>query len=126
MKNYNFRFLGDEGVYQIRKYNTAGWSPVATDVLVLDLYGSVLLKEFFSEKPLNVQFASLIKPIHTGEIFGIFSKWIYFIACLIATSLPVTGTLIWWISEKRSVIYWTVSSLISFLVTISGVSEISK
>lgn len=70
--------LGDEGVYQIRKYNTAGWSPVATDVLVLDLYGSVLLKEFFSEKPLNVQFASLIKPIHTGEIFGIFSKWIYF------------------------------------------------
>jgi len=42
-----------------------------------------------------VQIASLIKPIHTGQIFGTFSKIIYFIACLIATSLPITGTIIW-------------------------------
>ena len=51
--------------------------------------------QYFKDKPLNVQFASLIKPIHTGEIFGNFSKIIYFLACLIATSLPLTGTIIW-------------------------------
>ena len=49
----------------------------------------------FAEKPLNVQIVSLIKPLHLGEVYGTFSKILYFIACLIATSLPVTGTIIW-------------------------------
>jgi uncharacterized iron-regulated membrane protein len=61
----------------------------------------VLHREIFSEKPFNVQIASLIKPIHTGEIFGTFSKIIYFLACLIATSLPITGTLIWLNKMKK-------------------------
>src|SRR5690606_23945996 len=77
-------------VYNIRKYNNASWSPVTSDHLVIDRDGQVLNKELFSDKPLNVQIASLIKPIHTGEIFGTFSQIIYFLACLIATSLPVT------------------------------------
>lgn len=86
--------------YSIRKYNDGSWSPVTSDQLVIDRDGTLLNKEIFSEKPTNVQVASLIKPIHTGEIFGIFSKIIYFLACLIATSLPITGTLIWW--NKRT------------------------
>lgn len=49
----------------------------------------------FSDKPLNEQIVSLIKPLHLGSVCGIFSKILYFIACLVATSLPVTGTLIW-------------------------------
>lgn len=89
-------------VYNIRKYNNASWSPVTSDNLVIDRDGQVLNKELFSDKPLNVQIASLIKPIHTGEIFGTFSKIIYFLACLIATSLPVTGTLIWWNKRKKA------------------------
>ena len=36
-----------------------------------------------------------MKAIHTGEVFGTFSKPLYFIACLLATSLPVTGIIIW-------------------------------
>lgn len=95
-------FPSDEtGVYNIRKYNAGGWSPVTSDQLVLDRDGTVMNKEIFSEKPTNVQIASLIKPIHTGEIFGTFSKIIYFLACLIATSLPITGTLIWWNKRKK-------------------------
>ncbi|WP_111879715.1 PepSY domain-containing protein [Aequorivita sp. CIP111184] len=30
-----------------------------------------------------------------GTIFGWFSKTIHFISCLIATSLPITGVIIW-------------------------------
>ncbi|WP_234364399.1 PepSY domain-containing protein [Lunatibacter salilacus] len=30
-----------------------------------------------------------------GDVYGTFTKILYFIACLIATTLPVTGTLIW-------------------------------
>ncbi|MBU3821712.1 PepSY domain-containing protein [Flavobacteriaceae bacterium XHP0103] len=81
--------------YVFRKTNDANWSPVTTDNLYMDPSGDIMAVERFSDKPLNVQIASLIKPIHTGEIFGTFSKLIYFLACLIATSLPITGTIIW-------------------------------
>ena len=82
-------------VYSIRKYDSSSFSPVIADNLVVNEAGEIEEKVIFSEKPMNEQVASLIKPIHLGEIYGTFSKVIYFIACLIATSLPVTGTIIW-------------------------------
>lgn len=85
----------DKDVFTITKSNAESWSPVIKDKLVLDRDGSLMHKELFRDKPLNVQVASLIKPIHMGTIYGTFSKIIYFFACLIATSLPITGTLIW-------------------------------
>ncbi len=89
-------FPQDEtGIFSIRKYEKGNWSPNTADLLIIDRDGKILKKELFADKPLNVQIASLIKPIHTGEIFGSFSKILYFLACLIATSLPITGTLIW-------------------------------
>ncbi|MDO7170645.1 PepSY-associated TM helix domain-containing protein [Mariniflexile sp. AS56] len=81
--------------YTFRKSNEENWSPVTTDNLYMDSSGSILAIEWFKDKPLNIKIAALIRPIHTGEIFGTLSKIIYFIACLIATSLPVTGTIIW-------------------------------
>ncbi|WMI65764.1 PepSY-associated TM helix domain-containing protein [Aestuariibaculum sp. YM273] len=81
--------------YRFSKVAEASWSPVTSDKLYMDLSGKVLKVERFADKPLNTQIASLIKPIHTGEIYGMFSKVLYFIACLIGTSLPVTGTIIW-------------------------------
>ncbi len=61
----------------------------------------VYKKEIFNDKPLNVRITSLIKPLHTGAIYGGFSKFIYFLACLIATSLPITGTFIWLNKMKK-------------------------
>ncbi|WP_336068633.1 PepSY-associated TM helix domain-containing protein [Mesoflavibacter sp. CH_XMU1404-2] len=81
--------------FSFRKSNEDNWSPVTSDRLYLSKTGKVLAVDYFSDKPLNQQIASLIRPIHTGEVYGMFSKIIYFLACLIATSLPVTGTLIW-------------------------------
>ena len=91
----------ETNVFEIRKYDDNDWSPSTSDLLVLDRNGTVLKKELFDDKDLNVKIASLIKPLHTGEIFGIFSKIIYFLACLIATSLPVTGTIIWLNKMKK-------------------------
>ncbi|MFA0960470.1 PepSY-associated TM helix domain-containing protein [Roseivirga sp. BDSF3-8] len=85
-----------EGVVTIQKTGSGFFASSGRDVIILDQYsGEVLKIERFSDKALNEQIAGSIKPIHTGEIFGTFSKIIYFIACLIATSLPVTGTIIW-------------------------------
>ena len=86
---------GDKGVYSIRKYESAKLSPLIADNLIVDRDGKVLKKEVFNDKPINLRIASLIKPLHTGSIYGGFSKLLYFLACLIATSLPITGTFIW-------------------------------
>jgi len=85
----------ENDVYSIRKYHNQDFLQTATDKLKIDRDGTVISKEVFSEKPLNVQIASSIKAIHMGTIFGWFSKTIYFISCLIATSLPITGVIIW-------------------------------
>lgn len=81
--------------YSIRKKYANSWSTVISNSLAISKQGDVIDKVIFTDKPLNVQIASLIKPLHTGEIFGGISKLIYFLACLIGSSLLVTSTIIW-------------------------------
>ncbi|GLU43076.1 PepSY-associated TM helix domain-containing protein [Allomuricauda sp. NBRC 101325] len=82
-------------VYSFRKIADDSWSTVAQDQLQIHTSGEIVHKEIYADKPLNVKIASAIRPIHTGEIYGTFSKWLYFLACLVGTSLPVTGTIIY-------------------------------
>tara|TARA_R110000868_G_scaffold397757_1_gene670607 strand:- start:511 stop:1026 length:516 start_codon:yes stop_codon:yes gene_type:complete len=89
-------------LFSIRKYNDKNWSTVAADAIVITNHGTVLSKKLYSDIPTNQRIANAIKPIHTGEIFGGISKLFYFLACLIATSLPITGTLIWWNKLKKN------------------------
>jgi uncharacterized iron-regulated membrane protein len=80
----------------VNKVKTGFFAPVAGDKVYLDQYNaSVLQTDIFSAKPLNERISSSIKALHVGDVYGSFSKILYFLACLIATSLPVTGTLIW-------------------------------
>lgn len=57
--------------------------------------GAVVKTERFADKKLGEKIAASMKSIHTGELFGGYTKIIWFIACLIATSMPVTGVIIW-------------------------------
>lgn len=87
---------GAEGSYEVTKKNDAKFNKEAFDKIVIDQYsGKILKKELFVNKTLGQKIASQMKAIHLGEIYGTFSKIIYFITCLIATSLPVTGVIIW-------------------------------
>ncbi|MCP2042880.1 PepSY domain-containing protein [Pontibacter sp. HSC-36F09] len=80
----------------INKNKVGFFAPAASDKLQLDQYsGEVLKAEIFADKPFNEQITSSIKPLHVGNVYGTFSKILYFIACLVATSLPITGTMIW-------------------------------
>lgn len=80
----------------LNKYHTGFFASPASDIVSINVYtGKVQSKEIFSEKPFNEKIARSIKALHVGDVFGVFSKIIYFISCLIATSLPVTGTIIW-------------------------------
>lgn len=84
------------GNFSISKYQTGFFAWSASDKMQIDQYSGKILKlNRFSDKPLNQKIAESIKSLHVGDISGTSSKIIWFIACLIATSLPITGTLIW-------------------------------
>ena len=84
------------GSVVVSKHKKGFFALSASDKVQLDQYtGEPLKVEMFADKALNEQIVSQIKPLHLGEIYGTFSKILYFMACLVATSLPVTGTIIW-------------------------------
>src|SRR5690606_25781949 len=81
---------------EITKNRTGFFAPAAGDKLKLEASTSeVLSAEIFRDKPFNERVAGSIKALHIGDVYGPFTKLLYFISCLIATSLPITGTLIW-------------------------------
>lgn len=85
-----------ESALELRKQDQSRFNKDAADKIVVDQYsGRILKTELFSDKTLGQKIAAQVKSIHTGEIYGLFSKVIYFISCLIATSLPITGVIIW-------------------------------
>ena len=80
----------------VSKTKAGFFAPAASDKLVLDVASAEVVEaDIFKEKPLNERISGSIKALHLGNVYGSFSKLLYFISCLIATSLPVTGTLIW-------------------------------
>ncbi|MBN8855163.1 MAG: hypothetical protein BGO55_24850 [Sphingobacteriales bacterium 50-39] len=79
----------------VRKQNTLFLSPYNGRLLKADLYTNYNAYDKVARS--NYDF-------HTGRIraLGIGSKIIYFLAALMAASLPVTGFLIWWGRRKKS------------------------
>ncbi|AWW29623.1 PepSY domain-containing protein [Echinicola strongylocentroti] len=81
---------------QIYKTKTGFFAPAAGDRIHLDPNTAAVTDlQLFSDQPFNQRVARSIKALHIGSVYGGFSKLLYFISCLIATSLPITGTLIW-------------------------------
>ncbi len=90
------------GTVNVMKYKNGFFAPAAADKLTLDQYsGKVLDVIKFSDLPFNERISGSVKSLHLGDVYGLFTKLIYFLACLIATSLPVTGTLIWLNKMKK-------------------------
>ncbi|MDN3687469.1 PepSY-associated TM helix domain-containing protein [Cyclobacterium jeungdonense] len=94
---YSIRFPQKGGTeISINKKRAGFFALAASDRIVLDA-GTKVVKEvvIFRDQPFNQRVSRSIKALHVGDVYGSFSKLLYFISCLIATSLPVTGTLIW-------------------------------
>lgn len=90
----------------VQKNRVGFFAPSAGDKVELDAFtGQIISTDIFREKPLNVRMSRSIKALHIGDVYGPFTKLLYFIACLIATSLPITGTLIWInkLKKKRNI-----------------------
>lgn len=92
----------DKGSFEIQKNAVSRFNETAFDRLFIDQYsGKIIKKEAFDDKKIGDKMASQIKAIHLGEIYGLFSKILYFIVCLIATTLPITGVFIWLNKMKK-------------------------
>lgn len=86
----------------IVKTKTGFFAAAAGDRITMDQYsGKVIKLELFKKKPFNERIAGSIKALHVGNVYGTFTKILYFLACLIATTLPVTGTIIWYNKLKK-------------------------
>jgi uncharacterized iron-regulated membrane protein len=91
-----------DGDIAVSKSRTGFFAKAGSDQLTLDPTNlEVKEAKLFSELPVRQQIGRSVKSLHTGEIFGQFTKFLWFVACLIATSLPITGTLIWWNKRKK-------------------------
>lgn len=96
---------GNEPI-EISKKRIGFFAPAASDKLTLNpVTGEVISTEIFRDKPFNERVGGSIKALHMGDVYGSFTKLLYFISCLIATTLPITGTLIWinkWKKKPKS------------------------
>lgn len=92
----------DNPRFVVTKINTENWlGAMLPDQITFDQKGECKSKELFWDKPLNKQFTSLAKPLHTGEILGLKSIILYFIVCFIGFSLPITGFIFWLNKVKK-------------------------
>ncbi|EAZ79264.1 PepSY-associated TM helix domain-containing protein [Algoriphagus machipongonensis] len=92
---------GDNTV-SVSKYRTGFFARAGSDQLKLNTADlSVQEANLFSDLPWRQQVGRSVKSLHTGDIYGQFTKFIWFLACLVATSLPITGTLIWLNKKKK-------------------------
>lgn len=81
----------------VSKSHTGFWARAGADQLSFDQASLELVEtKLFSDLSFRQQIGRSVKSLHTGEIFGQATKFLWFLACMVATSLPITGTLIWW------------------------------
>lgn len=92
-----------ESGYEVTKYDKNRFNVEASDKVSINaLTGSVDKVDLFDDLSFGEKVSKQIKALHLGTVYGLFSKIIYFIACLIATSLPVTGIFIWINKMKKT------------------------
>jgi uncharacterized iron-regulated membrane protein len=68
----------------------------ATNSYSIDQYNSkIVATQLFADKSLGEQVRAFVKPVHTGSAYGIPTKILSFIICLLACIFPVTGVMMW-------------------------------
>lgn len=92
-----------ESGYEVTKYDKTRFNVEASDKVSIDaLTGTISKIDLFDDLSFGEKVSKQIKALHLGTLYGLFSKIIYFIACLIATSLPITGIFIWINKMKKN------------------------
>lgn len=86
---------GKTGFFAVNAKDKTEWDRFRGKVVPVEHDGKMVDVERFADKPFGAKIASLIKPIHLGDVTGTSSKILFFIACVFATSFPITGVMMW-------------------------------
>jgi uncharacterized iron-regulated membrane protein len=92
-------YFEDDGTIMVMGGHQQGtWlSKLGYDKIYFNKYtGEVLQFDQFDKFPLGKKLVMRFPYFHYGSFLGLPTKIIFFLACLIATTLPVTGVIIWW------------------------------
>ena len=86
---------GRSGFFALSIKDKTQWDRFRGTPIAVEHFGKTVEVERFADKPLGAKFAASIRAIHFGDITGLSSKIVFFIACIFATSFPVTGVALW-------------------------------
>jgi uncharacterized iron-regulated membrane protein len=92
---------GRSGFFDLNIPDRSQWDPYRGTVIPVEFFGKTVEVERFIDRPLGSKIVVSIRGLHFGDITGMSSKIFFFIVCLFATTLPVTGT-IWWSKKLRT------------------------
>ena len=100
MKNvefYNLNIPKDSiEAYTVTALSNSAPHTSATDAIYLDQYtGKKLGQLYFDQRSTGAKMRATFKPVHTGSIWGLPSKIVSAIVCLLGASFPITGTIMW-------------------------------
>jgi uncharacterized iron-regulated membrane protein len=77
----------------------------ATDEAHLDRYsGRVIGRRTYAQRPSGHRIRELFKPVHTGTIFGRYTKLLALVIRLMGANFPITGIIMWrnrWYKSRR-------------------------
>ncbi len=74
----------------------------ATTAYHFDQYSGRLIKRVrYEDRSRGQQVRSAFKPVHTGAVWGWPSKIIAALACAVGTTMPLTGTILWWNRTRK-------------------------
>jgi uncharacterized iron-regulated membrane protein len=63
--------------------------------ILINIQENFLGQYLFSDRNLGAQVRATFRPVHVGSVWGLPSKIIAFIVCLLGTSFPITGVILW-------------------------------
>lgn len=93
---YNLRLPADSvAAYSVNILPKGAFENTA-DAYFIDQYsGRIIGSELFGSKSLGQRVRSFVKPVHTGAVYGVPTKILSFVVCLLSLIFPVTGVMMW-------------------------------
>lgn len=100
--SYSIGLPGDgEGPLSVRAVPLGAPHERASDTVHLDpATGQVLALEPYADQSLGRRTRSAFYAWHVGSMFGLPSRVLFFVACVLGATFPITGAFAWW--NKRS------------------------
>ena len=95
-ENYTIRYPKDTAAVYTFNVLKKGSVELATDTYYIDQYsGKIAGSVLYADKSLGQRIRGVIKPIHTGSIYGWPTQVLAFLVTLVSLIFPVTGVMMW-------------------------------